>query len=91
MSHDERRIAVQDGKYTFFVPEGDYRAHCLRYGEEWHVFEQGCNAVIALMSELLDARELVGAILKWHSEGAPYSLPVLYAAIDRYREIRGLK
>jgi hypothetical protein len=94
VSHDERRIAVMDGKYTFFVPEGDYRAHCLRHGEEWHVFDQGCNAVIALMSELIDSRALIESLHALAAVGGLAELGPdndLHRAYERFCSIRGIR
>lgn len=51
------KVEVNDKKYTFIVPEGDWRVHVLRYGEEWLVIEQGHNAVLALMMEVEELRE----------------------------------
>lgn len=50
------RISVAGGKYTFFVPEGDYRVHVHRHGEEWLRIEEGHKAILALMAELEEER-----------------------------------
>lgn len=56
------RVSVENGKYTFILPEDDYRIKVLRYGEEWLTIEAGCNAVHSLMSELNDARQELSAL-----------------------------
>lgn len=61
----ERRLTVDDGKYTFFVPPGDYRVHVHRYSEPWVIIEQGCNAVWALVAELIDSRALIAKVRTW--------------------------
>ena len=53
------RVKVDDGKYEFFVPEGDYRIHITRCGEPWVVIEAGSKAVFNLMAELEEARERI--------------------------------
>lgn len=44
-------VTVNGGKYTFYIPENDWRVHCLRYGEAWMIFEEGTNAIASLMRE----------------------------------------
>lgn len=53
----EPSVTVYDGKYTFVCPHGDWRIHVLRYDEPWLIIEEGHKAVLALMGELLEARE----------------------------------
>lgn len=53
------KIEVLGGKYTFILPEGDWRVHVLRYGEKWLVIESGHKAVFALMGEVEELREEV--------------------------------
>ncbi len=48
------KLNVENGKYTFFQPEGDYRIHVLRHGEPWLVIEKGSNAIAALLHENLE-------------------------------------
>lgn len=55
-------VRVDNGKYTFIQPEGDYRPHILRYGEPWVVVEQGGNAVLALMYALDEARSEIARL-----------------------------
>ena len=72
-----REISVGHGKYTFRVPEGDWRVHVLRHGEPWLVIEAGHNAVSALMAEFDQAVERVAertrnalrAVLLFHGGG----------------------
>lgn len=52
-------VSVYEGKYTFSIEPGDYRVQCKRNGEDWVVFEQGCRAVLAVVMELVAARERV--------------------------------
>jgi len=50
------KLSVADGKYTFSVPDGDWRVHVERGGEPWVVIEAGHKAVAALVMELEDLR-----------------------------------
>lgn len=47
----ETRVKVEDGKYEFIIPEGDWRIHVLRYGEDWLWIEAAHKAVSALLFE----------------------------------------
>lgn len=49
----EYRLSLDDGKYTFVKPVGDYRVYILRHGEPWVTIEAGCNAVFSLLYECL--------------------------------------
>lgn len=95
-NHDERRISIENGKYTAFIPAGDYRIHVLRYGEEWLVIEQGSNPIASMMSEIVESRELIDVVMKWAGHGEPdatfagHKHGNLYEAIARFRSIRGL-
>jgi hypothetical protein len=51
------KITDKSGKYEFTAPDGDYRIHVKRHGEEWLTFEQGHKAILALMHEIEDLRE----------------------------------
>lgn len=87
-------IAVGDGKYTFSIPEGDYRIHALRHGEPWLVISEGSKALFCALSELADARELIAAVTAWGGyEGITPKAGQhgeLHAAIVKYRSVRGL-
>ena len=50
-------VTISDGKYTVIIPEkpGD-KLHVLRYGEPWRDCV-GDNVILALASELEEARE----------------------------------
>jgi hypothetical protein len=87
----ERRITVDGGKYTFFVPEGDWKIHVLRHGEPWVILETASKAIWSLIAELCDARELIAAIEKWRClrlEAGPYE-DGLIEAHDKFRKERG--
>lgn len=51
------RLVSADSKYTFYIPNGDYRVHILRFSEPWVVIEKGHKAISTLMHELEEARE----------------------------------
>jgi hypothetical protein len=55
-----QEIPVDGGKYTFVVPEGDWRVHILRGGEPWVVISEGHKAIQALLGEL-DAAQMLAA------------------------------
>ncbi len=55
-------ISVDDGKYTFSVPEGDWRVHVLRHNEAWLIIEKGHNAIASLMDELQEARDKIAEL-----------------------------
>jgi hypothetical protein len=61
----ERRIDVDDGKYTFILKAGEYRVHVLRHNEPWLVIEQGTNAVWSLVAELIDAKAIIEVVRAW--------------------------
>lgn len=46
-------IQVDQAKYTFQIPEGEWRVQVLRYGEPWLFIEQGHNAIHSLMNEVI--------------------------------------
>lgn len=54
------RVSVENEKYTFISEEGTVRV--LRYGEEWFRVDRCSKAIIAMMYELKEARELVKEI-----------------------------
>ncbi len=45
-------VETENGKYTFTIPDGDYRVHVMRYGEPWLIIERGCGAIQALIQEV---------------------------------------
>lgn len=45
-------VEVDDGKYTFLIPDGDCRVHILRHGLPWLIIEQGCSAIQSLIQEV---------------------------------------
>lgn len=53
------KLSVADGKYTFSVPDDDYRVHVERYGEPWVIIKDGHHAVAALVMELEELRGYV--------------------------------
>jgi len=60
-------VKIDNGKYTFLVPDGDYRVHVLRHGEPWLIIEQGCSAIQSLIQEverLTTARRFAD----WHDD-----------------------
>ena len=85
----ERRLEVDNGKYTFFVPPNDYKIHVLRYGEPWLEISQGSNAIWSLIAELIDARELIKAIEAWRSCLPSGGDHLLEEAHDKFRQERG--
>lgn len=90
------KVAVDNGKYTFEVPDGDWRVHVKRHEEPWLVIEQGSKAIAAMASELADAKELIEAVLKWNNSGRDPEFAKgkhgnLYAAIERYCSVRGIE
>jgi len=52
------KVKVYGDKYTFENMNGVIE--CRRYGEPWMHFTEGCNAVLALMSEVLELRKELG-------------------------------
>ena len=50
-------VPVDDGKYIFQQPEGDYKIHVLRHGEPWLIIESGSNAIASLLEEHREALE----------------------------------
>lgn len=86
----ERRIDVEDGKYTFVLKSNDYRVHVLRGGEPWHIIEQGCNAVWALVALAVDMKGLTAAIERWaHVGDGALQHQELLAAFSAYLNERG--
>lgn len=86
----ERRLSVEGGKYTFFIPEGDYKIHVLRYDQPWLILEQGSNAIWSLIAELIDARELITSIETWRAlPKAGFHDGELEEAHDKFRRERG--
>ena len=58
----EPTITVCDGKYTFDIPEGDWRVHIDRYEvKSWVVIEEGHKAVLALMQRVEELEQTVRA------------------------------
>jgi hypothetical protein len=89
----ERRVTVDGGKYTFFVPEGDWKIHVLRHGEPWVVLETASKAIWSLIAELIDARELAADVESWRrhrrpDDGGEPDLDLIRAH-DRFRQERG--
>lgn len=62
MTNQEHRIPVDNGRYTFLVPEGDYKIVVLRDGVPWSQQTQSHGAIHALMCELDAARVVVTAV-----------------------------
>jgi hypothetical protein len=91
----ERRIDVDDGKYTFILKPGEYRVHVLRHGEPWLVVEQGSKAIWSLVAELIDATALVEVVRAWVGVGtsaahhAALAAPALVEALRKYQAERG--
>lgn len=89
---------IDEGKYTFSIPEGDYRIHVLRHGEPWLVIEQGSKAIASMLSELVDSRELIAELLSWEASGqtgldtlkAKRTDESLLSAVAKFRSVRGL-
>jgi len=56
-------IKTEDNKYTFRT-NATGGIDCDRYGEPWHVFEKGSNAILALMflAEYKNDKELLDAV-----------------------------
>lgn len=91
MSSD-RRLTIDHGKYTFILPEGDYRVHMLRHGEPWLVIEQGSKAIWSLVYDAIDAVALVAAVRRWATPGDGYQEHVeLHQAFRAYCDERGEK
>lgn len=92
--NEQLEITVDGGKYTFRVPKGDWRPHVDRHGRPWIIIEQGSGAVVSMMSELRDSRELIEAVMKWGGfdgrASGDHKHGELYEAIRRFRELRGL-
>ncbi len=42
-------VTIDDGKYVFTVPDGDYRVHITRHGSPWMVLSEGSKAVGTLL------------------------------------------
>lgn len=55
-------IRLDGGKYTFYMPDGEWRPHINRYGEPWVVIGDGCNAVTSLMYAVEAAQSIVHAV-----------------------------
>ena len=53
------KLSVADGKYIFFIPDGDWRVHIERFGQPLMVIESGHHAVAALVMELEELRGYV--------------------------------
>lgn len=87
----ERRLTIDNGKYTFILPEGDYRVHVLRHGEEWLVIEQGSKAIWSLVYDAIDAVALVGAVKAWAAASHSGREGELISALWKYQEERGEK
>lgn len=43
---------TSDGKYTFEIPDNDYRVHVRRHGEPWLVIEAAHKAIGTLLSDI---------------------------------------
>jgi len=55
-------VLVEQGKYAFFVPRGDYRVHIERpLGSPWLILEKGSKAICTLMAECMEARAELAA------------------------------
>lgn len=54
MSH---KLVICDGKYTFILPDNDYRIKVLRYDEEWLWIEAGSKAVGSLVIKHIEAQQ----------------------------------
>jgi hypothetical protein len=91
VSHQEHRVSVDNGKYTFVVPAGDFRVSILRNGEPWHGPQaEACTALCAIMAEL-DARVVVAEArlsLEYRSEGLMPS-GGLERALERHGRLVG--
>ena len=58
-------VTTSDGKYTFSVPDGDYRIHIDRYEDkDWLILEAGSKAIVGLMYELEEARIRLDQVTK---------------------------
>lgn len=83
------KLTVDGTKYTFFVPEGDYRPHIHRHGEPWVVVDRGCNAVLALMYEAERARDAImkieGALLTIGACPPSSIFTVIREALDAFK------
>ena len=57
------KYETADKKYTFEVPEGDYRVHVARYSEpDWLVIEKGHKAISTLLHEAEEYRDAMGRL-----------------------------
>lgn len=66
------RVTIEGGKYTFYVPDGDFRVHVDRHGvRAWVVIEEGSKAVHALASEVTRLRAALVEALVFVAEFAP--------------------
>lgn len=52
-------VEVENGKYKFFIPEGDYRLHVHRFGEPWLTIEEGSKALLVLLMEFEETKKLM--------------------------------
>lgn len=52
MTYSFGPLEIENGKYTFYIPENDYRVHILRCGEPWVIVEAGSKAIAYLLYEL---------------------------------------
>ena len=87
MSKAEHRVNVDNGKYTFVVPGGDYRVSILRHGEPWHGPQaEACTALHSIMAELDAARVVLQAVRAYADAPAhevPASITNALALYDR--------
>ena len=69
------KISVENGKYTFYIPDGDWRVYIDRYDlKEWVIVELGSEAVHALCAELEETRrQLRNLLAVIHRDGGHHT------------------
>ena len=61
-SVSDTQVTLENGKYTFVVREGSGTVECLRSGESWVTFYEGCKALISLIHLAAGSKEALVSI-----------------------------
>lgn len=92
----EHRVSVDGGKYTFVIPENDYKFRILRHGEEQYgPIGEASKAVHSMMCELDAARVVLQAVKdgltygKYDSGNALKFVMKMEKSIERHNALVG--